>query len=224
VLTGPIFFFLVLDQGLDFAERSIVGILLGLVGLAAFALAYTLVSRRTAWLGSVAAAALGFFLVAAGARLVELGVIGSALAAYAALVSAALLIKRPLFDAAKMPPPWWDLWLRMAAASVLTLAITAAASALGPVLSGLLGTYPVITTVILTFTHHQWSRGAAVAMLRGILSSWISFASCFLVIGLMLKPYGLALSTALGVLAALATSALVLSLDRRGARRARSSY
>ena len=51
VLTGPIFVFLVIDQGLDFAERSIVGILFGLVGLAAFALAYALVSRRTGWFG-----------------------------------------------------------------------------------------------------------------------------------------------------------------------------
>ena len=219
VLTGPIFVFLVIDQGLDFAERSIVGILFGLVGLAAFALAYALVSRRTGWFGSVAAAGLAFFLVAAGASRLDAGVVQSALAAYAALVAAVLLIKRPRFEAVKTPPPWWDLWVRMAAASGLTMAITGAANWLGPVLAGVIGTYPVITTVVLTFTHHQWSREAAVALLRGILFSWISFASCFLVIGLTLHEYGLAVSFVLGGLAAAVTSGLVLALDRWAQRR-----
>jgi hypothetical protein len=39
--TGPIFLFLAIDQGPGFAARATVGILFGLVGLAAFALAYT---------------------------------------------------------------------------------------------------------------------------------------------------------------------------------------
>ena len=75
VLTGPLFVFLVIDQGLDFAERSIVGILFGLVGPAAFALAYALVSRRTGWFGSVAAAGFAFFLVACGASRLDAGVV-----------------------------------------------------------------------------------------------------------------------------------------------------
>ena len=107
----------------------------------------------------------------------------------------------------------------MAAASGLTMAITGAANWLGPVLAGVIGTYPVITTVVLTFTHHQWSRGAAVALLREILFSWISFASCFLVIGLTLHEDGLAVSFALGALAAAVTSGLVLALDRWAQRR-----
>ena len=111
----------------------------------------------------------------------------------------------------------------MAAASGLTMAITGAANWLGPVLAGVIGTYPVITTVVLNITHHQWSREAAVALLRGILFRWISFASCFLVsIGITLHEYGLAvLSSALGALAAAVTSGLVLALDRWAQRRSR---
>ena len=43
--SGPIFLFLAIDQGLDFAERATLGILFGLVGLAGFALVYAAVSH-----------------------------------------------------------------------------------------------------------------------------------------------------------------------------------
>ena len=66
--TGPIFLFLAIDQGLDFAARATVGILYALVGLAAFALTYALASLRTGWIGSLATAALLFFAVSAMVR------------------------------------------------------------------------------------------------------------------------------------------------------------
>ena len=112
----------------------------------------------------------------------------------------------------------------MLAVAALTLAITAAAARLGPMLSGILGTYPTAITVVLTFTHAQLGRNAALAMLRGNVLSWISFASCFLAIGLSLDALGIAPAIGLGVLAAIATSVLVLWTDRRvSASRADSS-
>jgi hypothetical protein len=214
--TGPIFLFLAIDQGLDFAQRAVVGILLGLVGLSAFALAYALVSLRTGWFGSLVVAAVGFFVVSVGVGRGDMGMVGSAGAAFAALLFVTLMIPRPQLDAVTVKPPWWDLWLRMSAAAVLTLTITAAATRLGPVFSGIVGTYPVVSTVVMTFTHQQWGREAAVAMLRGTVLSWIAFVSCFLAIGLTLKPYGLAPSIGIGAAAAVVTSFLVLRIDRLG--------
>ena len=46
------------------------------------------------------------------------------------------------------------------------------------------------------------------------IPSWIAFASCFLAIGLALEAQGLAAAFALGVLAAVATTVLVLWIDR----------
>jgi hypothetical protein len=52
-------------------------------------------------------------------------------------------------------------------------------------------------------------------MLRGSVLSWISFASCFLAIGLSLEAVGIALAIGLGALAAAAaTSVFVLWMDR----------
>ena len=64
--TGPIFLFLAIDQGLDFAHRTTVGILFGLVGLAGFALVYAAVSRRAGWFVSLALSAIAYFVVSAG--------------------------------------------------------------------------------------------------------------------------------------------------------------
>ena len=49
----------------------------------------------------------------------------------------------------------------------------------------------------------------------GYVLSWISFASCFLAIGLSLEALGIPPAIGLGVLAAVATSVLVLWTDRQ---------
>ena len=223
--TGPIFLFLAIDQGLDFAERACVGILFGLVGLAGFALAYAAVSRRAGWAISLTLSAIAYFIVSAAVSGYKVsGVIQAGVAAYAALLLAASLIRRPQLGAIKSASPWWDIWFRMLAAAGLTLAITAAAERLGPMFSGIVGTYPVVTTVVMTFTHHQFGREAAIAMLRGSVLSWIGFVSSFFAIGLAINPYGLAASLCLGVLAAVGTTILVLWVDGLAASRTKNAH
>ena len=219
--TAPIFLFLAIDQGLDFAERAAVGILFGLVGVAAFAMAYVLASRHLRWPVSLALAAVAFFAASASAGQLPAGVFEAGLTAYAALLMVVAFIRRPQLPAAKVPSPWWDIWFRMGAAAALTLAITAAADRLGPLLSGIVGTYPVVTTVVTTFTHHHLGREAAIAMMRSSVLAWFGFVSCFLVIGMTLKSYGLAASLCLGALAAVATTVAVFWIDRRMSARAK---
>jgi hypothetical protein len=211
--TGPIFLFLTIDQGPRFAAKASVGILFGLMGLAAFALAYAVSSNRFGWAVCLAFAVAAFLAFAVAARWLGSNVVVAALAACAALLLAASLIRKPMLAAAP-PPPWWDLWVRIIAVAALTLATTAVAARLGPVLSGIVGTYPVAITVVVTFTHVQLSRDAVLAMLRGSVLSWFAFASCFLAIGLLVEELGVAVSMSVGVLAAVVTSVLVLWIDR----------
>jgi hypothetical protein len=212
--TGPIFLLLAIDQGLHFAAGATVGILFGLVGLAAFAVAYAAASGRTGWVASLASATAAFFAVSAGARQLGSNVFVAGLAAWLAQAIAIWLIPRPEPGTARPSPPWWDLWIRMLAVAALTLAITTGAARLGPIPSGIVGTYPVAITIVITFTHRQSGRGAAVATLRGSVLSWVSFASCFLAIGVSLEAAGTALAIGLGAFAAVATSVLVLWMDR----------
>ena len=60
------------------------------------------------------------------------------------------------------------------------------ADAMGPQLSGIMSTYPVIVTVVGTFTHHRWGREAVWRMLRGLTVSLFAFVVFFLIVGLAL--------------------------------------
>jgi hypothetical protein len=215
--TGPIFLFLATDQGPRFAARASVGVLFGLIGLAAFAVAYAASSSRVGWVGSLAFAVAAFLALSVAASRLGSDIVVAAFAAWVALLLAASLMRKPRLGAAPPPPPWWDLWVRMIAVAALTLATTAASGGLGPVLSGIVGTYPVAITVVVTFTHAQLGRDAVAAMLRGSVLSWFSFASCFLTIGLLIEKLGIAVSMSFGALAAVAVSVLALWLDRVGA-------
>jgi hypothetical protein len=203
--------------------RAAIGILFGLFGVAAFAIAYLLAARRFQWPIALALAAAAFFATSAGASRLPAGLLEAGLADYAALLMAVAFVQRPQFPVSKVPSPWWDIWFRMGAAALLTLAITATANRLGPLLSGILGTYPVVTTVVTTFTHHQLGRESAIAMMRSSILTWFGFVSCFVVIGLTLKSYGLATSLSLGALAAVGTTIAVFWIDRFAARLA-SAY
>jgi hypothetical protein len=198
--TGPIFLLLAIDQGPRFAAAAAVGILFGLVGLAAFAVAYAAASRRTGWVASLASATVAFFAVSTGARRLGSDVVSAGLAAWFAQGLATSLIRGPESGIAPATPPWWDLWVRMLAVTALTMAVTTAAARLGPVPSGIVGTYPVAMTLVITFTHRQSGRDAVLAMLRGCVLSWISFTNCFLAIALSLEALGTAPAIGLGLL------------------------
>src|SRR5581483_10672317 len=67
-LTGPVLIFLALDKGLVFAVEACTGIELGVVCVAAFVLAYGVVSTFARWPVSVVAGAVAF---SAGALAIE---------------------------------------------------------------------------------------------------------------------------------------------------------
>ncbi len=212
--TGPIFLLLAIDQGPGFAARAVIGILFGLVGLTAFAVVYAAASAWTGWPGSLACATAAFFAFSLSARGLGNDIIIAGLAAWFVPVLALPLIRRTELASIPTVLPWWNLLVRTFAVAVLTLAITTMATKFGPTLSGIVGTYPVAITVVIAFTHRQSGRDAVASMLRGCVLSWLSFASCFVVIGLSLEALGTVLAIVLGVFAAIATSILVLSIER----------
>lgn len=55
VIAGPVLLVLALQHGSSFAGRAAVGVLLGMVGLAAFVLAYIAAARWVSWPGALAA-------------------------------------------------------------------------------------------------------------------------------------------------------------------------
>jgi hypothetical protein len=140
-------------------------------------------------------------------------------AALVSLLLAALLLPRPRTPAEPTALPWWDIPARMLVALGLVTLIMLSADKLGPQLSGIVSTYPVILTVIGAFTHHQWGRDAVRRVLRGLAVSLLSFVAFFLVVGLTLHEVGVEGSFALASVPAVAISGLLLRLSRARAVR-----
>ena len=100
----------------------------------------------------------------------------------------------------------------MLATAVLVTFISMTADLLGPTLSGIVGTFPVIMTVLGTFTHAQWGGGAAIVLMRAVLLSLLSFIVFFVVVHETVLQLGLTWSYAWAVLASIVTSTTLLGL------------
>jgi hypothetical protein len=226
--TGPTLFILVQDKDIAFGVAACVGIQLGVICVAAFTLAYGFVSMRAPWPWSMTAGAVAFAACAGalqdpallpaltGGRLDPLWI--SAGLALASLAATYALLPVPHTPAVVQPLPWWDIPMRMGATALLVTAIMVTADVLGPQLSGIVSTYPVILTVVGTFTHHRWGREAVWRVLRGLTRSLVAFVAFFLVVGTMLPTAGLVGAYALAstVCVAVATALFFLSGGRAG--------
>jgi hypothetical protein len=104
--------------------------------------------------------------------------------------------------------------MRMLTTAALVTAVMLTADVLGPQLSGIVSTYPVILTAIGTFTHHRWGREAVWGVLRGLTRSLITFVAFFLVVGLTLPAATLTASYALASFVALALATILFFLNR----------
>ncbi|MHB8491824.1 MAG: hypothetical protein ACYDA6_06390 [Solirubrobacteraceae bacterium] len=227
VVAGPILLIYGLAHGERFAARAALGALLGLISLTAFGVVYARIAQRVrhrvAWAvcmvagwGAFAAGTVALDGVSAP-RPVALAVVLCSFAMGMLLLPAgaprgARYRHTTTADAVRMPA--WDLPLRAACALALVLVLTAVAGSLGPTLSGLLAPFPVIATVLATFTHRQRGPDAAALLLRGLLTGYGAFALFCFMLAVDLPGLGLAGGFALAALGAVAFQAAVLALIR----------
>lgn len=188
IVAGPILLILALDHGRDFGAAAARSALLGIVALSVFCTLYARVALHGwSWPRTLAAGWLGYVVVALALANVTVTAgagLAAALLALAAAYAGIGVGERP---AARIhPPPSWDLPARAGATAALVLAITGAAGALGPELSGVLTPFPIATTVLATFTHAQDGPPAVRAMLQGFVKALPGFAAFFFGLAVLL--------------------------------------
>jgi hypothetical protein len=217
--SGPVVLLLALDHGASFGANAAQGALRGLVAEACFAVAYAWVAQRRAWPLAFLAGSIGFAL--AGLAMQSLAPAPALLVpiVVGALVLALRLLPSFTGTAASVPPQRWDLPARMVTATLLVLALTSAAGWLGPQLSGLISTFPLLAGVLTVFAHHAQGNGAAINVLRGLLLGLFSFAAFFVALGATIERIGVASAFAAALGAALAVQTVSLLLARRTMRR-----
>lgn len=211
-IVGPLLLVLALAHGPSFAARAANGTLLGLVSLAAFALAYGRVARArgwrvsalAGWLAAALAALLAGTLAGGAGSPAGLLIAGGALAvACRALGAVEAEPAEPRARRAEIP-------LRMASAALLVALLSAAAGALGALAGGMLAALPVLACVLAVFTHREQGGSQAIALLRGMLAGMASFALFCQVVAVAVVPCGIAVAFAAATGVALAVQAIAV--------------
>lgn len=189
--SGPVSFILALQYGHPFAAQSAVGNLGGQASVCIFCLAYSLSARRWRWPVS-SALAVGAYLAATALWNTLSLPFWPALAVLAAviLLVGRLIPERPA-PSQTFSPPAWDLPVRMCLAAAFVVGLTAAASFLGPQLSGLLAPFPVFGVILAAFNHHQLGVDAVTRMLRAMVTGSFGFTTFFVAVILLLPLIGL---------------------------------
>jgi hypothetical protein len=212
--SGPITLFLFLEHGATFAANAALGSMLGVLATAAFAVEFSAVAKRGGRVVlSFVAGIIAFALIGGAAQ--DLAIAPLPLYAICAvvLVVAIRLVSDP-GATASVPLPSWDLPARMIIATILVLAITSGASALGPRLSGLLATVPLYASILAGFGFQLVGPAAAIRVWRGLLFGLFGFGAFYLVLAASLEPLGLA-AFAIAIVAAALMQAVTLRAMRR---------
>ncbi|MGE3065150.1 MAG: hypothetical protein AB7K67_06170 [Hyphomicrobiaceae bacterium] len=217
-MTGPVLLFLALDKGIPFTLGACIGIEFGVVALGGYILAYAFVSRHAPWYLTLPPAAAAFFAIGVLIKDIAVPLWAAALAALCTLALVFVLLPRPASRTGPRALPSWDIYARMAATFCLVAVIMLSADVLGPRMSGIVSTFPVVLTVIGTFTHHQWGADAVLSILRGIVLSLGSFVAFFFVLGSVIPYAGVAGAFLLATVTAVTMSAMLLIWNRMRSR------
>ena len=97
----------------------------------------------------------------------------------------------------------------MTIATAFVVAITKSAEWLGPAWSGLLTPFPIMTSILSAFTHHQQGWQASTRILRGLLAALFSFSTFLFMVSWLLPEHTLLLTYSLAALAAVVMNAMV---------------
>jgi hypothetical protein len=209
--------FLSLEQGTAFASMAVPGALAGLAAIQATYLFYFLVTRRVS---SLTGCVLALAVYGATAYLMSLlGMLALSIIATLLLVTLIVVAtskQTPPHVAAYVPLPRWVIPMRMLTATLLLLAITASATWLGPVVSGLLAPIPVIAWPLAVFVHVQGGRHELAAVIRGNAIGAVGVVSFYLTLKYSILQWGaLASITAAVLLAVVVTALLARVLAKR---------
>ncbi len=217
LISGPVSFFLTLEQGAAFSATASFNTLLGVLACTTAALIYPwLAAWGMPWFVALPAALCGFF----GGGWVVLRLPFTPLWALAlsmlcpVVVLACLPRVVPHTGTSHAMPARVRVPVQMACGAGLVLAVTEAARWLGPGWSGVLMFFPVMICSIVPFAHAALGAAAVVSIFRGIMAGWFGCIAFAAVVMTGVEHLPLWLCYSLATAAALLASAAVSLLER----------
>lgn len=210
--SGPIAWFIAVNEGASFARGVALGTLAGTISQVAFCLTYALSALRFGWGLALAAASAAFLACTLLLQYVVLPLP----VLFVVVVAAVFFGSRLLPGSTAAPPtelavPLFDIPLRMVVATAFVLLLTGLAPRLGPQLTGLLAPFPLFGAVLAIFAHRHQGTRAALGVLAGLLAGLYGFAMFFIVLALLIE-HGTALAFTAAIASAMAIHGATLIL------------
>lgn len=215
--SGPVLFFLALEQGNAFASTASEGVILGLASIVAFALAYSWVALRTQakpWFYPMALGWAAFFLVTFLLDDISIPDFLAFAGITIFLVFAIRIMPKPAVVLSSQAVDTKEIAARVVAATALVLFITEVSTILGPYLSGLLTPFPVYVSVLAASTYRVHGPASAVRLVRGTALGLFTPAIFCLIVGTTIVGLGIGASFGLAVAVSLPIHGLILKLLR----------
>lgn len=200
--SGPLTFFVTVEQGAPFGAASAVSTLAGLLAVAVFAVAFGRLAGGRSWAGPLVVSVILYFAVAGVLVAVPLPSLAAFCVALIAISVAIWLVPGHSGATEARPLPAWDIPARAGVATAMVVGLAAVGAALGPRLVGLMAPFPVYTSVMASFAHALDGPASSRRVLRGVLIGAYGFA-CFYVVVALLVTHGIVAAFAAATLCAI---------------------
>jgi hypothetical protein len=218
VVTGPILFFIALEQGSGFAARAAVAATIAVLSNISFGIAYSWASRKYGWLLSLIAGMATYFAAVAAFNLLHLSPLQAGGVTFAGLLLATRLYPDAGTPEGSKRSSASDVPFRMAAAALLVLGVTFFSSRLGPNLTGLFAVFPVMGSVLAVFSHRHYGQRYAVKLLRGMVQGFFAFTVFCVLLALGLENHPVPACFLLALVSAIAVQTALMHRQARKMR------
>lgn len=213
--SGPVLFFLTLEQGGNFASVAAQGTLMGLISLSTACLVYSKLSFKRGWLVCMAGSGVAYFAVSLSLDFVSVNLVLTFIGIVAFLLMIWRLMPSGSIAHVLRQPPNWEITARIIAATTLVLLITEGATILGPHLSGLLTPYPIYATILGVFIHKFDGADACALFLRGVVVGIFTAAVFTFLVAFFVVQLGLLRTMSLALLAAMMVQGFLFFMFKR---------
>jgi uncharacterized membrane protein (GlpM family) len=190
VVAGPILFFLTLEQGLSFGAKASIFVIYGAVSLLIFGLTYAWACRFLSYIPCLFISLITWYLSAFLLSLCPQDLFFSTALTVSFLFIIPYLLPKCNIEN-KSLPGLKDLPIRMIVGMLLTISITSLANQLGAVWSGILSVFPVVTLVLVVFSHRSHGQEHVLQVFKGVSRGVYSFVTYFLIYALCIEHLGL---------------------------------
>jgi len=213
--SGPVAFFLALEQGTVFASEASRGIMLGIISVFIFCLVYSRLAIHFKWVPSLLVALVSYFALTYTLDALSPSLLVGFVSIIVILAGSLALMPHVRSDELPSVSPRWEIPARMVSATALVFVITGVAQLLGPRLTGLLTPFPVYVTILAVFIHRLQGGGQAVRLLRGVVAGSFTFAVFFLVLSTTILAWGVGASFTAAICTGLVTHGCSFQLLQR---------